>query len=244
MLSSTERVAAGPPISVRTQPRRDEEHRPRIAGNPLACAAANASLDLFETGAWKADVARIAAGLKAGLEPCRGAPSVAHVRVMGAIGVVEFERPVDVADLSRRSASRSSHACGTTGALALGNPSPANSGPSPNTQYLSVSATSCLDSDTYLLNPGETFYVWARLGVVHSSFGVTDALNTFNVTIALEYQAQVQAELAPALAAASGENLDIAVGGIPEPSTWAMMILGFGAAGTAVPRRRRLLPVA
>jgi hypothetical protein len=130
--------------------------------------------------------------------------------------------------------------CGTAGALAIGNPSPANSGPSPNTQYLGVSTSSCSGSDTYLLDPGETFYVWARLGVVHSSFGVTDALNTFNVTIAPEYQAQVLAELAPVLAAVSGADLDIPMGAVPEPSTWAMMILGFGAAG-ALLRRRRLV---
>jgi adenosylmethionine-8-amino-7-oxononanoate aminotransferase len=77
-------------------------HGPTYMGNPLACAAANASLDLFETGAWKADVARIEAGLKAGLEPCRGAPGVIDVRVMGAIGVVEFETLVDVGRLCRR----------------------------------------------------------------------------------------------------------------------------------------------
>jgi adenosylmethionine-8-amino-7-oxononanoate aminotransferase len=71
-------------------------HGPTYMGNPLACAAANASLDLFETGAWKADVARIAAGLAEGLEPCRGARGVVDVRAMGAIGVVEFEAPVPV----------------------------------------------------------------------------------------------------------------------------------------------------
>jgi adenosylmethionine-8-amino-7-oxononanoate aminotransferase len=77
-------------------------HGPTYMGNPLACAAANASLDLFETGAWKADVARIEQGLRAGLEPCRGAPGVIDVRVMGAIGVVEFEQAVDVGGLCRR----------------------------------------------------------------------------------------------------------------------------------------------
>ena len=77
-------------------------HGPTYMGNPLACAAANASLDLFETGAWKTDVVRIATGLRDGLEPCRGAPGVVDVRVMGAIGVVEFDRAVDVADLCRR----------------------------------------------------------------------------------------------------------------------------------------------
>ncbi|HEY0649742.1 adenosylmethionine--8-amino-7-oxononanoate transaminase [Phenylobacterium sp.] len=77
-------------------------HGPTYMGNPLACAAANASLDLFETGAWKSDVARIEAGMRAGLDPCRRAPGVVDVRVMGAIGVVEFEHPVAVGDLCRR----------------------------------------------------------------------------------------------------------------------------------------------
>lgn len=77
-------------------------HGPTYMANPLACAAANASLDLFEAGAWRADVARIAEGLAEGLEPCRGAPGVVDVRVMGAIGVVEFEGPVDVGGLCRR----------------------------------------------------------------------------------------------------------------------------------------------
>lgn len=77
-------------------------HGPTYMGNPLACAAANASLDLFETGAWKADVARIEAGLRTGLEPCRGRSGVVDVRAMGAIGVVEFGAPVDVGSLCRR----------------------------------------------------------------------------------------------------------------------------------------------
>jgi adenosylmethionine-8-amino-7-oxononanoate aminotransferase len=77
-------------------------HGPTYMGNPLACAAANASLDLFETGAWRADVPRIAAGLAAGLEPCRTATGVVDVRVRGAIGVVEFDAPVPVQDWCAR----------------------------------------------------------------------------------------------------------------------------------------------
>ncbi|MBA4793464.1 MAG: adenosylmethionine--8-amino-7-oxononanoate transaminase [Phenylobacterium sp.] len=77
-------------------------HGPTYMANPLACAAANASLDLFETGAWKADVARINAGLAEGLEPCRQAAGVVDVRTLGAIGVVEFETAVDAGALSRR----------------------------------------------------------------------------------------------------------------------------------------------
>jgi adenosylmethionine-8-amino-7-oxononanoate aminotransferase len=77
-------------------------HGPTYMANPLACAAADASLDLFESGTWKADVARIAQRLWEGLEPCRSAPGVAHVRVRGAIGVVEFAQPVAAAELCRR----------------------------------------------------------------------------------------------------------------------------------------------
>jgi adenosylmethionine---8-amino-7-oxononanoate aminotransferase len=77
-------------------------HGPTYMANPLACAAANASLDLFEAGAWKGDVARISKGLRAGLEPCRAAPGVVDVRVMGAIGVVEFAQPVDAGGLCQR----------------------------------------------------------------------------------------------------------------------------------------------
>jgi adenosylmethionine-8-amino-7-oxononanoate aminotransferase len=77
-------------------------HGPTYMGNALACAAANASLDLFEAGGWRTDVARIEAALREGLAPCRAGTGVTDVRVKGAIGVVEFAQPVAVGDLSRR----------------------------------------------------------------------------------------------------------------------------------------------
>lgn len=77
-------------------------HGPTYMANPLACAAANASLDLFESGSWKTDVARINAALAEGLEPCRTAPGVVDVRILGAIGVVEFDQPVDTGGLCAR----------------------------------------------------------------------------------------------------------------------------------------------
>jgi adenosylmethionine-8-amino-7-oxononanoate aminotransferase len=77
-------------------------HGPTYMANPLGCAAANASLDLFETGSWRAEVARIETALREGLEPCRHAPGVVDVRVMGAIGVVEFDGPVETGALSQR----------------------------------------------------------------------------------------------------------------------------------------------
>ena len=77
-------------------------HGPTYMANPLACAAANASLDLFETGTWKSEVARLSRGLAEGLAPCRAAPGVVDVRTLGAIGVVEFDAPVDTGALCAR----------------------------------------------------------------------------------------------------------------------------------------------
>ncbi|BFU43790.1 adenosylmethionine--8-amino-7-oxononanoate transaminase [Krasilnikovia sp. MM14-A1004] len=72
-------------------------HGPTFMGNPLACAVANASLGLLGATDWAGAVQRIETGLAAGLEPLRGAPGVADVRVLGAIGVVQLDRDVDVA---------------------------------------------------------------------------------------------------------------------------------------------------
>lgn len=77
-------------------------HGPTYMANPLACAAANASLDLFEDGSWQANVERISHGLAEGLEPCRGLPGVVDVRTFGAIGVIEFAQPVDAGALCAR----------------------------------------------------------------------------------------------------------------------------------------------
>lgn len=76
-------------------------HGPTYMANALACAAANASLDLFADGARLANVAKIEAGLKAGLESCRALPGVTDVRVRGAIGVVELDRIDDLNALRR-----------------------------------------------------------------------------------------------------------------------------------------------
>jgi adenosylmethionine-8-amino-7-oxononanoate aminotransferase len=67
-------------------------HGPTFSGNPLACAAANASLDLFATEPRLQQVAAIAEQLAEGLAACRRLAGVRDVRVKGAIGVVQLER--------------------------------------------------------------------------------------------------------------------------------------------------------
>ena len=77
-------------------------HGPTFMGNALACAAANASLDLFEREDRLAQVAGMEGRLSAGLAECRGIAGVKDVRVRGAIGVVELAQIGDLNDLKRR----------------------------------------------------------------------------------------------------------------------------------------------
>jgi len=76
-------------------------HGPTFMANPLACAAANASLDLFEIEPRLAQVAHMAERLGAGLAPCRGLTGVVDVRVMGGVGVVQLETAPDREVLKR-----------------------------------------------------------------------------------------------------------------------------------------------
>jgi len=71
-------------------------HGPTFMGNPLACAVALESLRVLTRSDWKSNIARINTRLRDGLEPLRGQPGVKDVRTIGAVGVVQLERPVDV----------------------------------------------------------------------------------------------------------------------------------------------------
>ena len=71
-------------------------HGPTFMANPLACSVALASLELLSDGHWREQVGGIERGLRTGLEPARKLPGVVDVRVLGAIGVVQLDRDVDV----------------------------------------------------------------------------------------------------------------------------------------------------
>ena len=66
-------------------------HGPTFMGNPLACAAANASIELFAKNNYAQKVEKISQILTRELEKCRHLPGVVDVRVLGAIGVVQVE---------------------------------------------------------------------------------------------------------------------------------------------------------
>ena len=77
-------------------------HGPTFMANPLACAVAARSIELLRKGDWQRRVSAIESQLRNELEVYRDAPGVHDVRVLGAIGVVETEAPVDVAEVQRR----------------------------------------------------------------------------------------------------------------------------------------------
>ena len=81
-------------------------HGPTFMGNPLACAVANASLDLLAERDTEGEVSRIEARLGDGLAAARDLASVTDVRTLGAVGVVQLDEPVRVAQVTAAALAR------------------------------------------------------------------------------------------------------------------------------------------
>jgi len=76
-------------------------HGPTFMANPLACAIANASLELLLNSSWQKSIKRIEAQLKDELKRCEGLGIVKETRILGAIGVVELSKEVDLSFMSQ-----------------------------------------------------------------------------------------------------------------------------------------------
>ncbi len=77
-------------------------HGPTFMANPLACAVANASIDLLLDSPWQERIAAMSGAFARQLAPCRDWQGVTDVRIKGGIGVVELERPVNMARITER----------------------------------------------------------------------------------------------------------------------------------------------
>lgn len=77
-------------------------HGPTFMANPLSCAIAIESLRMLREQDMAALVTRLESRMKDGLAPAAALPNVTDVRVLGSIGVIEVDRPVDVGEFQKR----------------------------------------------------------------------------------------------------------------------------------------------
>lgn len=75
-------------------------HGPTFMANPLACSTALSSIELLLDSDWQQNIERIQSLLEQQLSPASDFANVKEVRVLGAIGVVEMQQPVDMKNIT------------------------------------------------------------------------------------------------------------------------------------------------
>jgi len=81
-------------------------HGPTFMANPLACAAAKASINLLLSSPWEDQIARVEYQMGNELKQLKSKANVADVRILGAIGVVELTHNIDVASVQKHFVER------------------------------------------------------------------------------------------------------------------------------------------
>jgi hypothetical protein len=123
-------------------------------------------------------------------------------------------------------------ACGTAGVLGTGGTGGALGGGEQSSSF----ATAGCGGSPIMMNPGDTYLLAGLMQFPVNRGGSIDATHTFRV------------DIDPALPEASrialAQNLQPVAPAVPEPTTWAMMVLGFGMVGAAARRRYRGVAIA
>ncbi len=88
--------------AISTQPPKAFMHGPTFMANPLACAVANASIDLLLNSPWQQRIQQMEAAFANHLLPCQEWDGVNDVRFKGGIGVLELDQPVDMPSITAR----------------------------------------------------------------------------------------------------------------------------------------------
>jgi hypothetical protein len=115
--------------------------------------------------------------------------------------------------------------CGTEGAIAV-----ASSDPDSGTGFQTISLSPSCGATSYHLETGTEFYIWTKLGVYRGDQGFTDASHTFQVGL--------NDDLDPALRQLMINDLGTIPLALPEPASWAMLLLGFAGLGAVLRTRR------
>lgn len=122
--------------------------------------------------------------------------------------------------------------CSTPGAIGL-----ATTGVLTTLGSVSATVSPTCGNATFHLDPGEEFFVQARLFVGHSGQGFTNALNTFAVEVSPDTPTDIRSALAQNLGRSSAS-----LASVPEPATWAMLLMGFAGLGAVLRRGRARAP--